>query len=315
MNRDEMIQKLNSLDLRRMPHIFIPSYNRPNFISSRLFDNFDDNEIKKVHIVVRKEQYKAYKKANPRLDIIPITCEVNGLASTRQFIFDYAVRNKYGLIMDFDDDIKHLRYMYEGFSCNGRATTKHSILSDEKEDVKFNQKIICLAAEISRDLFKEYPDVVLGNLHRQKACFNVKYGKLKYIINSEVTPRQTTIINVKKLYKEGVNRNMLFDPHGDDIGFAAVILEAGLSCFNIPCLGYEYLSEKCDSVVRTPETAKQLHAYEYDTLQKFEIKNYLRCTFKDENGNPLWNDVDWRKYHKYKGTKLIRQYWNGTKEC
>lgn len=312
--REVVLKRLSEQNLRYLPHIFIPSYNRPNFISAKLFEGWDDDLLKKVHIVVRPEQYTAYKKANPKLDILKLTGKINGLASTRQWIFDYAVENRYGVIVDMDDDIKHLRFMYEGFSGRGNATTKHSLIGDLNDDCLLNARILALATGLSREIFRKHPNIVLGNLHRQKACFNVKYGKLKYIINSEVTPRQVTIMNVKKIYSMKIKRDMIFDPHGDDIGFVAVLMKHGLGCFNIPCLGYEYLSEKCDSVVRTPENAKRLHKYEHDMLMTYPIKDYLRHTFLDEDGNPMWNDVDWRKYHKVHNSKLIRVYWDGTTE-
>jgi hypothetical protein len=312
LERKEMLRTLAQLDLSKMPHIFIPSWNRPDFVSARLFENFSSKEREKVHIVVRHNQYKKYAKAHPNLHILPIPADypVNGLASTRQFIFEYAVEHRYSVIIDMDDDIKHLRFMYEGVSSRGVATTKHSLKEDEEKDHQFNQKILCLAASISKDIFREHPRVMLGNLHRQKACFNVQYGKLKYVVNRETTPRQVTLLNVKALHKADINRNTkLFDTHGDDIGFTAEILKHGGWCFNIPCLGYEYLSEKCDSVMRTPENEKELHAYEYAVLQNYPIKDYLRCTFLDEDGNPMWNDVDWRKYHKVHGTQPIMKYW------
>lgn len=306
-----MLKRLYALDTNTMPHIFIPSWNRPNFVSARLFDNFSEEDLKKVHVVVRRNQYKKYKRANPNMSILPIAkgYEINGLSTTRQFIFEYAVKHKYPIIIDMDDDIKHLRFMYEGVSGNGVPTTKHSVNGDTDKNPDMNQRILCLAAKISRDLFKSYPNVMLGNIHRQKACFNVKYGKLAYVINRETTPRQVTIMNVKGLYKKDINRNHIFDRHGDDIGFTAEILKNGGWCFNIPSLGYEYIGEKCDSTIRTPENEKELHAYEYKMLQKYPIKDYLRCTFRDENGNPMWNDVDWRKYHKIHETSPIEGLW------
>ena len=312
MKKKRMKRLLDEIDVNSMPHIFCPSYNRPDFVSAKMFNSFSEEAKKKVHIVVRSEQYKAYKKQNPDLHILPIPEDypINGLASTRQFIFEYAVEHKYPIIIDMDDDIKNIAYMYDGVSGTGNPCSKHTIRADRENDPLLEQKVLLMASQIAREVFKNHPDVYLGNIRRQRLSQAVDNAKLKYIINAGPTPRQVTFLNVKGLHKAGIDRDVKrFDRHGDDIGFCAVILKAGGSLFNIPCLTYDYVSEKCDSVIRTPETEKELHAYEYRMLQKYPIRDYLRTTFRDEEGNYMWGDVDYRKLHKLRGTTSIKEYW------
>ena len=313
MKKSKMYKKLNSLTVEQLPHIFVPSYNRPNFVTAEMFKDFTPEALEKVHIVVRPEQAKAYRKANPNLHILPIPKDfhlpINGLASTRQFIFEYAVQNRYSMIIDMDDDIKNLAYMYEGVSGTGNVCSKHTVKIDKENDPLLQQKVLTMAAAISREVFKEYPNVYLGNIRRQRLSQGVDNNRLKYIIDSGPTPRQVTLINVKGLHKAHINRDMIFDRHGDDIGFCAVILANGGHCFNIPCLTYGYVSEKCDSVIRTPETEKELHKYEWDMLQKYPIKDYLRTTFRDDEGNYMWGDINWTAFHKLNNTCRIKKYW------
>ena len=311
MKKKHMKYLLDHLDESKMPHIFCPSYMRPNFVSAELFRTFSPEVRKKVHIVVRKEQYEDYKKANPEFDVISLgDYPVDGLASTRQFIFEYAVEHRYPLVIDMDDDIKNIAYMYNGVSGTGNKCSKHTIKIDREEDPLLQQKVLLMAGYIARQVFREHPDVMLGNIRRQRLSQNPDNAKLKYIVDCGPTPRQVTIMNVKGLHRMGINRNTKrFDRHGDDIGFCAEILKNGGHLFNIPCLTYDYVSEKCDSVIRTPETEKELHAYEYRMLQKYPIKDYLRTTFKDDEGNYMWGDVDWRKFHKLHGSKSIKHFW------
>ena len=310
MKEKRMLALMDSLDPSKMPHIFCPSYMRPNFVSGRIFRTFEPEVLEKVHIVVRPEQYKAYKKANPEFDIISLgDYPVNGLASTRQFIYEYAVEHKYSTIIDMDDDITNLSYLFSALNGSGNPCSKHSFVRyDYAKD--FYQKILLLGSYIARGVFKQHPDVVLGNLRRQRLSMDPDNAKLKYIVDCGPTPRQVTFMNIKGLKRLGIDRDVeRFDRHGDDIGFCAVILSNGGHCFNIPCLAYDYISEKCDSVVRTPETEKELHAYEYAKLQEYPIKNYLRTTFKDEEGNYMWGDIDWRKFHKLNKSTPIKRLW------
>lgn len=311
MKKSHMKHLLDSLDPKRMPHIFCPSYMRPNFVSGNIFRSFSPDVRKKVHIVVRKEQYEDYCAANPEFDVISLEdYPVNGLASTRQFIFEYAVKHRYSTIIDMDDDIKVLTYLFNGVSGSGNKCSKHSLKGDKEEDPLLEQKVLLMAGEISRGIFKQYPDVLLGNIRRQRLSQGAENSRLKYRIDCGPTPRQVTILNVKGLHNLKINRDVeRFDRHGDDIGFCAVILKNGGHLFNIPCLTYDYVSEKCDSVIRTPETEKELHAYEYAMLQEYPIKDYLRTTFRDEEGNYMWGDIDWRAYHKLMGDSATKRFW------
>ena len=313
MKRRSIVRQIEMMSDREVPHIFVPSYMRPNFASAqRIFSTFSEESLKRVHIVVRPEQADAYRKANPSLDIIPIAddVEVNGLASTRQFIFDEAVRRRYKIIIDMDDDITLLGFLYSGVNGRGEPCSRHSVKADLQEIEYMYEKILTLAATIADEAFKEDPRLVFGNIHRQRMSMHPDLNATKLMINSGPTPRQVTIVNVRRLHQMGINRSMRFERHGDDIGYCAEILKNGGHLFNIPCLIYDYVSEKCDSVCRTPETEKELHALEYRMLQKYPIKDYLRTTFKDEDGNYMWGDIDWRKYHKLHGTSSVKIPWH-----
>lgn len=313
MKKKDMHRMLDYTCANDLPHIFVPSYNRPNFVTAKLFATFTDEAREKIHIVVRREQAKAYRAANPGLHILPIPknfhLPINGLASTRQFIFEYAAEHRMSTIIDMDDDIKYLAYMYDGKSGTGNPCSKHTVQADREKDPLLQLKVLTMAGVIAREIFKKHPNVYLGNIRRQRMSQHVENSKLKYIIDSGPTPRQVTFLNVKGLYKAGINRDMIFDPHGDDIGFCAVILANGGHCFNIPCLTYDYVSEKCDSVIRTPETEKRLHKYEYDMLQKYPIRDYLRTSFRDADGDYMWGDINWTAFHKLNGSKRIKEYW------
>lgn len=312
MKKRHMLSLLSSMrESETLPPIFIPSYNRPEFVSANLLRNLPDELKSNVHIVCRWEQRKSYANHNPDFTILPIPKDypINGLASTRQFIFEYARDHRMPLIIDMDDDIRHIHYMYDGVSGKGDPCSKHSLVGDHDKDPDLVFKVLLLASCISREVFRDNPDVMLGNIRRQRMSQHIDNSQLKYIVNSGPTPRQITFVNVRGLARLGINRDMMFDRHGDDIGFCAVILANGGSLFNIPCLAYDYVSEKCDSVIRTPETEKMLHKLEYDALQKWPIKDYLKTTFRDSDGDYMWGDIDWRSYHKEMQTQPKKVFW------
>lgn len=314
MKKSKMYELLTSTTAKNMPEVFIPSYNRPDFFSgAHLLPQFNSDGLEHIHIVVRQEQYKAYHRENPKLDFIVIPKgKVTGVGSTRQFILDFAIENRIPCIMDMDDDIKYLQYLYTGKTKSGDLCSKHSNISDWDKDPLIPQYVLQLTGKIAREVFREYPEVLLGNIRKQRFSNHPELSDIKYQINKGPTPRQTKILNVKGIKKVGIRMPDAFNLHGDDIGFAAEVLQQGYSCFNIPCLCYDYVDDQVASVVRdphNPDKNRHLHRMEYDGLMQMEIKHYLRETFKFPDGQYKFGDINWQKYHKLHGTKPIIRRW------
>ena len=236
MKRSTMLELLNSSTVKHMPTVFIPSYNRPDFvIAKKVLCNFNQEGLDKVFIVVRDEQYKTYRKTNPHLNYVTIPKgTVTGVGSTRQFIMDYALENKLACIMDMDDDITYLHYLFNRRSQRtGQWCSAHSTIADEASDPLIPQKVLQLAGKIAREIFREHPDVLLGNIRKQHFSQSKEFAQAKYYINKGPTPRQTKILNMKGIKKAGIRMPEAFDLHGDDIGFVAEVLQNGYNCFNI----------------------------------------------------------------------------------
>lgn len=321
MKRSKMEATLNSTTEKDLPFIFVPSYNRPEFVTGeKLFSVFTREALEKSFLVVRAEQEKAYYKRNKRLIkrglnlvVIP-KGEVSGVGSTRQFIMDYAIRNRLAYIMDMDDDIFRLDFLYSSHTKAGAKSSKHRfvMVSKDNPDVHVFQKVLQLAGRISREVFRNHPKVLLGNIRKQRFSGAAEMSQVKYYINKGPTPRQTKILNMRGIYRAGIKMPDAFNLHGDDIGFAAEVLQQGYSCFNIPCLCYDYVDDQVASVVRdphNPDKNRPLHKLEYDGLMGMEIKHYLRETFKFPDGQYKFGDIDWRKYHKLHGTSPIIERW------
>lgn len=314
MKHTEFRVLLNSTTVEDMPYVFIPSYNRPKIvIADKVLRYFSPDALEKVFIVVRAEQYLAYRKANPHLHYVVIPeGAVSGVGSTRQFILDYAIGHKLPVIMDMDDDIKYLQYLYTKLNPSGHPASYHTGVRHWKKDPLIPQKVLQMAGKLARDCFNKYPQVLLGNIRKQRFSNHEELAQVKYYINRGPTPRQTKILNVWGIYKAGIRMPDAFNLHGDDIGFAAEVLQRGYSCFNIPCLCYDYVDDQVASVVRdpkNPEKNRWLHKLEYDALQQMEIKDYLKETFKFPDGQYKFGDIDWLKYHKLHGTEAITEWW------
>lgn len=319
MKRRKMEALLSSTTERDLPYIFIPSYNRPDFVTGdRLLPMFTDEALRKVFIVVREKQYNSYHRSLKKLvrrglNMISIPRgAVSGVGSTRQFLLDWAIQNRLPCIMDMDDDIKYLQFLYSGRSKSGQRCSLHTGVKDWEDDPLIPQKVLQLAGRISREVFKAHPEVLLGNVRKQRFSNHADLADIKYQINKGPTPRQTKILNVKGIKRAGIRMPDAFNLHGDDIGFAAEVLQNGYSCFNIPCLCYDYVDDQYASVVRdphNPDKNRPLHGLEYEGLMQMEIRYYLRETFKFPDGQYKFGDINWQKYHKLHGTAPVIERW------
>lgn len=319
MKRSKMERILNETTEKDLPFVFIPSYNRPEFVTGeKILPLFTDEALERVSIVVREEQYAAYKKANRKLlkrgmNMVPIPKgAVSGVGSTRQFIMDYAIENRLPCIMDMDDDIKYLQFLYTGRNGLGEKCSMHTGVKDWEGDPLIPQKVLQLTGRIAREVFREHPSVLLGNIRKQRFSNHADLADIKYQIDKGPTPRQTKILNMKGIKKAGIRMPDAFNLHGDDIGFAAEVLQNGYDCFNIPCLCYDYIDDQVASVVRdphNPDKNRPLHKLEYDGLMKMEIRHYLRETFKFPDGQYKFGDINWQQYHKLHESKPVIVRW------
>lgn len=319
MKRSKMERILNETTEKDLPFVFIPSYNRPEFVTGeKILPLFTDEALERVFIVVREEQYVAYKKANRKLlkrgmnmVLIPKGA-VSGVGSTRQFIMDYAIENRLPCIMDMDDDIKYLQFLYTGRNGSGEKCSMHTGVKDWEDDPLIPQKVLQLTGRIAREVFREHPSVLLGNIRKQRFSNHADLADIKYQIDKGPTPRQTKILNMKGIKKAGIRMPDAFNLHGDDIGFAAEVLQNGYDCFNIPCLCYDYIDDQVASVVRdphNPDKNRHLHKLEYDGLMEMEIRHYLRETFKFPDGQYKFGDINWQQYHKLHESKPVIVRW------
>jgi hypothetical protein len=214
--------------------------------------------------------------------------------------------------MDMDDDIKYLQYLYSGTNASGSPCSLHTGIRHWTRDPLIPQKVLQMAGWLARECFAKYPSVLLGNIRKQRFSNHPELANTKYFINKGPTPRQTKILNVRGIAKAVIKMPMAFNLHGDDIGFAAEVLQNGYNCFNIPCLCYDYVDDQVASVVRdphNPDNNRWLHKLEYEGLQAMEIRNYLRETFKFPDGQYKFGDIDWGAYHRLHGTKPIIERW------
>jgi len=277
--------------------ICIPSYKRwdrkENKTLTRLIEKCDKAVQDNTYVFVREEQYGLYRESFPSVNIVKLP-QVNGLASTRQYIVDF-VLGELGqpYFMDMDDDIMNLKVV----TTDTDGKPKLSLLGEFD-----TAKVIRLGCLISELAFSDF-GCLLGSFRRVRFANHKEFAQTAIMINKGATPRQVMFINAEGLRKAGIRRNMMFDPTGDDVGFVAEIAKVRGNMFNIPFLAYAFIDDAVNSVIRNDDNRRQLAQYEERCIKQYPMRNYMRVPFTFEDGSYKFCDIDFTKYRKVTGAK------------
>ncbi len=320
MFKEELINTLNSTTAKDMPEFFVMSYNRGGKVVTidKIISDFEDEALKHCHLVVREEQadeYYEYNKAliERGLNLLKIPSgAVTGVGSTRNFVMDYAAKIGADVAFNFDDDLDNFNASWEGYhKRTGEKMSCCPTVAERKEIEHYYQKVVQYTANIAREIFAKYPDVAVGNVRKQRFSNGAENAEIKFRINRGSTPRQTNIYNVKLISEKNLRTPMQFDKHGDDIGFAAYLLENGYSLFNIPCVNYSYVPETKASTLRDIDEEKNrgIHEEEYKNLMDMEVKNYFRITKRYDDGDYMYGDINFMKFSKFKNKQPVIEKW------
>lgn len=309
MKQETIKEILSRTTVDDMLPICIPSYHRPDFILAKnILSRFTKKALEKVFVFVRAEEYKQYNRQNPWLQFIEIPKgTVTGLGDTRNYIFEWAAERRLSKIMDMDDDIFRMHYMYTN-TINGNS--KPSTVEDLDQDSRIPQKCLQLTGVLAKEAFKKYPNLVLGGLRKRRFCQHPHIANTKYFVNKGSTPRQTKILNVKRLYKAGIRIPQAFNIHGEDIGYAAHVVASGYDCFIIQSVCFDPVDCFKDSVVRDPKKEnRELHKMEEDALIKLNLMQFVRTAYAFPDGQYQFGDINWGQVNKIRGTKPIVEEW------
>lgn len=279
----------------------VPSYTRPDFVFGRQLRRASKEFLKShVFIFVHEDELSAYKALNPDYNYVVVPETHYGLGATRNFLRLWCKDKGCKFVLDWDDDIEHVRFMYASLDRYGDPSTKHNSSADEESDPIFVERLLCYTAYLADYLFNTYPRLRAGNVRRQHFCGHEYVHKTLAHINKGATPRQT---NIWKLADYDAERYLpeMARWHGEDIISASCVLQNGEDLFSIQQVGYDYVPESKASVVRdtdeNSERNRKLHAQEFKDLQTLEVKDYLKMSKTYPDGSYMYGDIDWKKFY------------------
>lgn len=276
--------------------LLIPSYNRPNAPLPQLA-----RQVLKGNypwfVFVRRSQLMDYAPFVPANMLVPMPdAKVPDLGSTRNWMMRWATREGFDQVFDWDDDVFRFgRKLEEG-------TRHESFKTRGNPDPWFDGPGYWEeASHLARQVFDLYPETVVGSIQNQRwatsATVQVQCGK---------TPRRTKILNVARLVENDLWCPREFRFHGEDIGNLAMYLQYDWQVFTICNLVYDFTPETDAALPSTlrsrdEDQNRAIHQEEFESLQSYDIADYLRINKAYEDGSYMYGDVDWRKFRKVTG--------------
>lgn len=279
--------------------LLVPSYNRPGAPLIKLASRVLKNDYPGWWwVFVRRSQARDYMDAGlerRHLVIIPDS-DVADLGSTRNWMLRWAHREGFRYAFDWDDDVfTYGIKLAEGHKKNSSRSTGNIHPWLDTWDY-WTQ-----ASRLSTELFKAHPGLVLGSIQNQRWC-----KSFTATVQGGKTPRRTKILNVERLVENDLWCPREFRVHGEDIGNTAMILQYGWEIFTIGALTYDFIPETSVNLPSTlrsrdEERNRAIHQAEFNSLQRYDIKHYLRINKAYDDGSYMYGDVDWRKFRAHTG--------------
>lgn len=316
---NEMVEWVKSHDKNDRVPMYVISYNRldaPTLLKMQHYERTDD-----IYVVVRESQADAYAQRFPMFQVVPKPDdEINSCGAARWGAYDIARFYGHDEAIMLDDDVLQFRFMYQrakvqgkniGELCSGVASA-----TDAEEYfgnlIAMEEASITAFGHLGRQVFAEQPEAVVGGMIKRHMSFALENHRTRYILNGGATPRQAMIWNTARMEQHGIQLNLdHFGVTGEDIGLMATVLQNGLDVFCTPSFAFDHWPEDVNlekSVIRDASTLSLFMEYEYEILQQYEIKDYLKEKAIPGSAHG-WKDVSWQKLAKLRGVPTQRFHW------
>lgn len=269
---------------RKWP-IVIPSYNRPDFITQKLF-KFTEEENWPVYVVIRESQRDLYSVKYPYVTYITVPDRIiRNIGNTRAFIVRWAKAVGFDYIFMLDDDIKSFKYSISG-------TTKKGLPKAKVVDTSFSRYMAMW--QVSSEAL---PDFILNGPILEQFAWTADCIDPDKCVDATSLVINAVCVNLKKMQDLGLNYGDNTIVGHEDIEMAIQAFEHGL-----PCVKFKFLTYRVNpSDLWGYSSMAERFQRQYDIMyHNHQGKSYV-CFRKDMAGFPCVT-------LKYKTKKFIKSF-------
>ena len=248
---------------RKWP-IVIPSYNRPDFITQKLF-KFTEDENWPVYVVIRESQRELYSVKYPYVTYVIVPDHIiTNIGNTRAFIVRWAIKKGFDYIFMLDDDVKSFKYSIP-------ALTKKGLPKAKVVDTSFS-RFMAMWQLSSESL----SDFILTGLALEHFAWGEDCVDVDRCTDATSVVTDVVCVNIKRLSTLGLNYQDNKRVGHEDMEMAIQAFEHG-----IPCVKFKFLTYR-------PSPSD---TWEYSSIQE-RLQSQYDLMYANHNGKPY---VSFRK--------------------
>ncbi|QXO14520.1 glycosyltransferase [Microbacterium phage Jenos] len=284
--------------------IYIPSHKRAG--SAPLLEMLKQapHSVKRrVHIVVRWEEFEDYKAEYPWATIISQK-EPFGIGPARALCLRDAERRRYQRIVVLDDDVWHVSLL-ERIQRPGKSdhTRRHSARVSGIPEPLLLIRSLAVGCMLASRVFEHHPKAAYGAARNALFSGDVD-PEIGATINKGSFPACVMFIDVQRFEWRTCHKD--YRNHGEDLSMCLDTMDRGLDWFTLPGVAYDQNGsiettiplDPQDEIARTPDLENAAYAYP-------KMYPYLKASVRNKLGGVMRIGVNWPKWYRDTGSKPI----------
>lgn len=281
--------------------IYVPSYNRAG--GAPLLDilaKATASVRRRVHVMVREEQAKAYRAAYPWAKILPHGSPY-GVGPARAAILRDASFRGYPRIVMLDDDVVHVSLMEMTINDKGKPHTRRwseKLAGQPSED--HLPRALAVACYLADQVFALAPDAAYGS-GRQGLFSGDVDTNVGAFMDKGGFPACLLFFDLERFsWRKCPEPYRL---HGEDLSMFLHTLDQGQQAFVIPSVAYD-TKNGIESTIPLDPLDDRGRQDDLDAAADIypQVSQYLRATMRNKNGGIMKIGVHWPQW--YKDTEL-----------
>lgn len=292
---NDHIKLLKKCNITWIYPIYVPSYNRAG--TSPLLEMLQDaprSVQRKVHIVVRPEEVKAYSSAYPWAFVIPES--EPGIGPARMRCLIDAEEQGYSYITVLDDDIIHLSLLERISRENGtQHTRRHSSRVSGIPEPMLLLRSLAVACRLSQAVFDTEEYVSYGAARNALFSGDVD-PEIGATLYQGSFPACVMFFHVERFSMREMPE--AYQYHGEDLAMFLHAMEQEEEVFTLPGVAYDQ-----HGGIETTIPLDPLDAIGRPHLQTTEyhfpfMHQFLRVSMKNKLGGVMRIGVNWKRWYK-----------------
>lgn len=296
---NEHIALLRQAKLSWLYPIYVPSYSRAGIAPFlELLKGIPSNLISKlrVHIVVRPEEMKAYRREYPWATVIPE--KQPGIGPARMRCLIHAEARGYRNIVVFDDDIRHISLL-ERLEDEGRTRRVSAQVAKAHKPMHVI-RTLAVACRLSDSVFNNLPMASYGAARNGLFSGDVDTA-VGATLNKGSFPACVMFFDVYRFTMRKMPEPYHF--HGEDLAMFLDNMEHGQFSFTLPGVAYDQHQYVETTIPLDPQDAVGRPHLETTEQYYPKLHPYLRVSMRNKLGGVMRIGVNWSRWYKDTGTE------------